>query len=73
MSGGSVALLVKACKRGAVRSGASGCQPILRSAMEMYRNPYRDDPELAPLTRSGRVIECLLTVLLAVLAILLSR
>ena len=38
-----------------------------------YRNPYRDDPELAPLTRGGRFMERALAVMLALLAIYLSR
>lgn len=41
--------------------------------MERYHNPYRDDPELAPLTRAGRLVECALAMLLAFLAIYLSR
>jgi len=41
--------------------------------MENYDNPYRDDPELTPLTRAGRLIECGFAVLLAFLAVYLSR
>jgi hypothetical protein len=46
---------------------------ILLTRMESYKNPYRDDPESVPLTRTGRLTECALAVLLAVLAIYLSR
>lgn len=42
-------------------------------SMDQYKNPYHDDPELAPLTRVGRVMECALAVLLALLAIYVSR
>lgn len=45
--------------------------PPLR--MDKYHNPYRDDPESVPLTRVGRLTECALAVLLAVLAVYLSR
>lgn len=41
--------------------------------MDPYKNPYRDDPESVPLTRAGRLTECLLAVLLALLAIYLSK
>ena len=41
--------------------------------MDNYHNPYRDDPECAPLTRVGRVVECGLALLMAVLAVYLSR
>ena len=41
--------------------------------MEKYGNPYRDDPESMPLTRVGRLVECSLALLLAVLAVYLSR
>jgi hypothetical protein len=43
------------------------------SSMDEYKNPYHDDPELAPLTRVGRVMECAVAVLLALLAIYVSR
>jgi hypothetical protein len=46
---------------------------MLTLAMQEYRNPYRDDPELAPLTRSGRFMERAVAVMLALLAIYLSR
>jgi hypothetical protein len=46
---------------------------LLRPAMHPYNNPYREDPELAPLTRTGRVLECAVAVMLALLAIYLSR
>jgi hypothetical protein len=42
-------------------------------AMDQYRNPYRDDPELAPLSRGGRFMECTVAVMLALLAIYLSQ
>jgi hypothetical protein len=42
-------------------------------AMHGYNNPYREDPELAPLTRAGRVLECAVAMMLALLAIYLSR
>jgi hypothetical protein len=42
------------------------------ACMEKYENPYRDDPELAPLTRTGRLAECALAVLLALLAVYLA-
>jgi hypothetical protein len=39
-----------------------------------YRdNPYRDDPESVPQTRAGRLVECGIALLLAVLAVYLSR
>jgi hypothetical protein len=41
--------------------------------MDRYDNPYRDDPQSAPLTPVGRLIECGLVLLLAVLAVYLSR
>ena len=41
--------------------------------MQKYDNPYRDDPESAPLTRIGRLTECALSLLLALLAFYLSR
>jgi hypothetical protein len=41
--------------------------------MNNDHNPYRDDPELAPLTRTGRFIECAFAVVLAFLAVYLSR
>jgi hypothetical protein len=41
--------------------------------MDKYDNPYRDDPESAPLTRVGRLAECGLALLLALLAVYLSR
>jgi hypothetical protein len=41
--------------------------------MDNYDNPYRNDPESSPLTRVGRFIECGLALLLAVLAVYLSR
>ena len=41
--------------------------------MHEYTNPYRDDPELAPLTRGGRIMEGAVAVMLALLAIYLSR
>ena len=41
--------------------------------MNNYDNPYRDDPELTPLTRAGRFIECTFAVVLAILAVYLSR
>jgi hypothetical protein len=41
--------------------------------MNNYDNPYPDDPELAPLTRAGRFIECALAVVLAFLAVYLSK
>jgi hypothetical protein len=40
--------------------------------MDNYRYPYSDDPESAPLTRVGRLTECALVLLLAVLAVYLS-
>jgi len=41
--------------------------------MDKYENPYRDAPECVPLSRLGRVTECALGVLLALLAVYLSR
>ena len=41
--------------------------------MNNYDNPYRDDPELTPLTRAGRFVECTFAVVLAILAVYLSR
>jgi len=41
--------------------------------MNNYDNPYRDDPELAPMTRAGRFIECTFAVVLAILAVYLSK
>jgi hypothetical protein len=41
--------------------------------MKSYDNPYREDPELAPLKRAGRWIECAFAVVLAFLAVYLSR
>jgi hypothetical protein len=41
--------------------------------MANYDNPYCNDPESIPLTRVGRLIECGLALLLAVLAVYLSR
>jgi hypothetical protein len=41
--------------------------------MDKYDNPYRDDPELTPLTRAGRLAECAFALLLALLAVYLSR
>jgi hypothetical protein len=42
--------------------------------MDNQHNPYSaDDPESAPLTRVGRLIECGLALLMAVLALYLSR
>ena len=41
--------------------------------MHKYDNPYRDDPESAPLTRTGRLTECAVSVVLALLAFYLSR
>ena len=43
------------------------------AAMNNYDNPYRDDPELAPLTRAGRLMECAFAVVLAFLAVYLSK
>jgi len=43
------------------------------AAMNNYDNPYRDDPELAPLTPAGRFIECAFAVVLAFLAVYLSK
>ena len=43
------------------------------AAMNTHDNPYRDDPELAPLTRTGRFIECAFAVVLAFLAVYLSK
>ncbi len=41
--------------------------------MASYNNPYRDYPESAPLTRTGRLAECVLSMALALLAFYLSR
>jgi hypothetical protein len=41
--------------------------------MDSYKNPYPDEPAPAPPTGAGRVAECLLAALLAILAIILSR
>jgi hypothetical protein len=41
--------------------------------MDNYDNPYRDDPESAPLTRAGRLAECAGAAILALLAFYLSR
>jgi hypothetical protein len=41
--------------------------------MNNYDNPYSDDPELAPLTPAGRLIECVFAVVLAFLAVYLSK
>jgi hypothetical protein len=41
--------------------------------MDKYENPYRDAPDCVPLTRAGRLVECALGVLLALLAVYLSR
>ena len=41
--------------------------------MNEYDNPYREDPAAAPLTRTGRLTECVLVVLLTFLAVYLSR
>lgn len=41
--------------------------------MDKYDNPYRDDPESVPTSRAGRFAECALALLLAVLAVYLSR
>jgi hypothetical protein len=41
--------------------------------MEKFDNPYRDDPQLLPPTRAGRLVECGLAVLLALLAVFLSK
>jgi hypothetical protein len=54
----------------AMRGAANLC---FTPSMDQYKNPYHDDPELAPLTRVGRVMECALAVLLALLAIYVSR
>ena len=68
---------VKACKTPegvpdcAAEPGAAAL--FCRRRMDNYDNPYRDDPESAPLTRVGRVIECGLALLMAVLAVYLSR
>jgi len=40
--------------------------------MDNYDNPYHEDPEPVPLTRAGRLIECGLALVLAVLAVYLS-
>jgi hypothetical protein len=68
---------VKACKLAwrvpecaAMRAAANLC---FTSSMDEYKNPYHDDPELTPLTRVGRVMECAVAVLLALLAIYVSR
>jgi hypothetical protein len=67
---------VKACKaphgRAGLRSQNGGATPILRPRMDNYHYPYSDDPESAPLTRVGRLTECALVLLLAVLAVYLS-
>jgi hypothetical protein len=51
----------------------SAAAMLLARAMYEYKNPYREDPELAPLTRAGRFLECAAAVMLALLAIFLSR
>jgi hypothetical protein len=52
-------------------AGRRGGYPAAR--MNEYANPYQDDPEAAPLTRTGRLTECALVVLLTFLAVYLSR
>jgi hypothetical protein len=69
---------VKACKvpMGVCRIAQPNRRawPILPlRRMDNYDNPYRNDPESSPLTRVGRFIECGLALLLAVLAVYLSR
>jgi hypothetical protein len=51
---------------------SGGAYPAARR-MDYYDNPYSDDPESFPVTRVGRLIECGLALLLAVLAVYLSR
>jgi hypothetical protein len=51
--------------------GVAPMLPLL--SMDKYDNPYRDDPESVPLTRVGRLAECALALLLALLAVYLSR
>jgi hypothetical protein len=64
----------RARKSGEMRSDSpSVAAMLLARAMYEYNNPYREDPELAPLTRVGRVLECAAAVMLALLAIILSR
>lgn len=43
------------------------------AAMDTYDNPYCDQPPAAPLTPAGRLIECMLAMLLTLLAVYLSR
>ena len=46
---------------------------MLPGPMDPYDNPYRDDPGTAPLTRAGRLAECILALLLTLLSVYLSR
>lgn len=46
---------------------------MLPGVMDQYDNSYRDEPGTAPLTRSGRLTECVLALLLALLSVYLSR
>ena len=41
--------------------------------MENYANPYHEEPQPVPLTRAGRLTECVLALLLTLLAVYLSR
>src|SRR5687768_1199826 len=59
--------------RGGCTAGSRSLRLSCAASMQKYENPYRDDPELVPLTRAGRLAECALAVLLALLAIYLSR
>jgi hypothetical protein len=59
--------------RAGLRSQTVSGAPILPAPMDNYANPYRDDPESLPQTRAGRLIECGVALLLAVLAVYLSR
>ena len=64
----------EARKSGGMRSDSSiAAAMLLARAMYEYNNPYHEDPELAPLTRAGRFLECAAAVMLALLAIYLSR
>jgi hypothetical protein len=77
VSGSGVSGGVKACKAprdvpdcaAKTAAGHLSC----RRRMDNYDNPYRDDPESVPQTRAGRLVECGIALLLAVLAVYLSR
>jgi len=53
--------------------GETALAMLCDAAMDPYHNPYRDQPPAAPLTRAGRLVECMLALVLTLLAVYLSR